>query len=239
MSEEKNKASGNGKDSNALYILIFTVVLVIAIAVFIFSRNNNSKNDNSVVSNNNSSVATLDIVESNGSLNGKMNDDQTINNYVNFFEGSSKKTTAKDSIFNKNIDQIKKFESKRDITLDNPSEASSEPSSDGDIYTYLTYKFNRQKSPKILGISINSDSNTCMLVYVFKNKILTEIRVQYGEVGVDQYNILINTLTNTYGQASFSRNWSDGSKESWWKSKLYTLDTVYQRDAITLYYKVN
>ena len=76
-----------------------------------------------------------------------------------------------------------------------------------------------------------------MLVYVFKNKELTEIRVQYGEVGMDQYNNMINTLTNTYGQASFSRSWSDGSKESWWKSKTYTLDAVCQKDAITLYYK--
>ena len=56
---------------------------------------------------------------------------------------------------------------------------------------------------------------------------------------MDQYNNMINTLTNTYGQASFSRSWSDGSKESWWKSKAYTLDAVCQKDAITLYYKVN
>jgi len=152
---------------------------------------------------------------------------------------SSKKATAKDSIFDKNINQIKKFESKRSITLDNPSEASADSSDKGDTYTYLTYKFNGEKSPAVLGIPVNTDSNTCMLVYVFKNKELTEIRVQYGEVGMDQYNNMINTLTNTYGQASFSRSWSDGSKESWWKSKAYTLDAVCQKNAITLYYKVN
>ena len=137
------------------------------------------------------------------------------------------------------MNQVKKFESKRSITLDNPSEASADSSDKGDTYTYLTYKFNGEKSPAVLGIPVNTDSNTCMLVYVFKNKELTEIRVQYGEVGMDQYNNMINTLTNTYGQASFSRSWSDGSKESWWKSKAYTLDAVCQKNSITLYYKVN
>ena len=185
MSERKNKTPGTAKDNNALYILIFTVVVVIGIAVFIFSKNNSSKNDTNnagAVANNNAGTTALSVVETNGSLDGEIGEDETIDNYVNFFGDSSKKATAKDSIF---------------------------------------------------------DSNACMLVYVFKNKELTEIRVQYGEVGMDQYNNMINTLTNTYGQASFSRSWSDGSKESWWKSKAYTLDAVCQKDAITLYYKVN
>ena len=62
-----------------------------------------------------------------------------------------------------------------------------------------------------------------VFVYVFKNKELTEIRVQYGEVGMDQYNNMINTLTNTYGQASFSRSWSDGSIVN------YKLNSKYER----------
>ncbi|MBD9056131.1 MAG: hypothetical protein EGR36_09145 [Eubacterium ventriosum] len=242
MSERKNKTPGTAKDNNALYILIFTVVVVIGIAVFIFSKNNSSKNDTNnagAVANNNAGTTVLSVVETNGSLDGEIGEDETIDNYVNFFGDSSKKATAKDSIFDKNINQVKKFESKRSITLDNPSEASADSSDKGDTYTYLTYKFNGEKSPAVLGIPVNTDSNTCMLVYVFKNKELTEIRVQYGEVGMDHYNNLINTLTNTYGQASFSRSWSDGSKESWWKSKAYTLDAVCQKDAITLYYKVN
>lgn len=239
MSERKNNTPGTAKDNNALYILIFTVVVVIGIAVFIFSKNNSQKNDNGAVANNTPGTTALSVVETNGSLDGEMGENETIDNYVNFFGDSSKKTTSKDSIFNKNIEQIKKFESKRSITLDNPSEASADSSDKGDTYTYLTYKFNGEKSPAVLGIPVNTDSNVCMLVYVFKNKELTEIRVQYGEVGMNQYNNLINTLTNTYGQASFSRSWSDGSKESWWKSKAYTLDAVCQKDAITLYYKVN
>ena len=229
MSERKNKTPGTAKDNNALYILIFTVVVVIGIAVFIFSKNNSSKNDTNnagAVANNNAGTTALSVVETNGSLDGEIGEDETIDNYVNFFGDSSKKATAKDSIFDKNINQVKKFESKRSITLDNPSEASADSSDKGDTYTYLTYKFNGEKSPAVLGIPVNT-------------KELTEIRVQYGEVGMDQYNNMINTLTNTYGQASFSRSWSDGSKESWWKSKAYTLDAVCQKDAITLYYKVN
>ena len=141
MSERKNKTPGTAKDNNALYILIFTVVVVIAIAVFIFSKNNSSKNDTNnagAVANNNAGTTVLSVVETNGSLDGEIGEDETIDNYVNFFGDSSKKATAKDSIFDKNINQVKKFESKRSITLDNPSEASADSSDKGDTYTYLT-----------------------------------------------------------------------------------------------------
>lgn len=146
-------------------------MVVIGIAVFIFSKNKkNDTNNAGAVANNNAGTTVLSVVETNGSLDGEIGEDETIDNYVNFFGDSSKKATAKDSIFDKNINQVKKFESKRSITLDNPSEASADSSDKGNTYTYLTYKFNGEKSPAVLGIPVNTDSNTCMLVYVFKIK---------------------------------------------------------------------
>ena len=98
MSERKNKTPGTAKDNNALYILIFTVVVVIGIAVFIVSKNNSPKNDTNnagAVANNNAGTTALSVVETNGSLDGEIGEDETIDNYVNFFGDSSKKATAK------------------------------------------------------------------------------------------------------------------------------------------------
>ena len=100
-------------------------------------------NNAGAVANNNAGTTALSVVETNGSLDGEIGEDETIDNYVNFFGDSSKKATAKDSIFDKNINQVKKFESKRSITLDNPSEASADSSDKGDTYTYLTLQVQR------------------------------------------------------------------------------------------------
>lgn len=107
---EKTRLPGTAKDNNALYILIFTVVVVIAIAVFIFSKNNSSKNDTNnagAVANNNAGTTVLSVVETNGSLDGKIGEDETIDNYVNFFGDSSKKATAKDSTLTKTLIRLK------------------------------------------------------------------------------------------------------------------------------------
>ena len=93
MSERKNKTPGTAKDNNALYILIFTVVVVIGIAVFIFSKNNSSKNDTNnagAVANNNAGTTALSVVETNGSLDGEIGENETIDNYVNLDRKSTR-----------------------------------------------------------------------------------------------------------------------------------------------------
>ena len=114
MSERKNKTPGTAKDNNALYISYFYRGGSYRHCCFIFSKNNSSKNDTNnagAVANNNAGTTALSVVETNGSLDGEIGEDETIDNYVNFFGDSSKKATAKDSIFGKNINQVKKFES--------------------------------------------------------------------------------------------------------------------------------
>ena len=104
MSERKNKTLGTAKDNNALYILIFTVVVVIGIAVFIFSKNNSSKNDTNnagAVANNNAGTTALSVVETNGSLDGEIGEDETIDNYVNFFGDSSQSCCQRFNLWQK------------------------------------------------------------------------------------------------------------------------------------------
>lgn len=107
---EKTRLPGTAKDNNALYILIFTVVVVIAIAVFIFSKNNSSKNDTNnagAVANNNAGTTVLSVVETNGSLDGEIGEDETIDNYVNSLEILLRKLLPKIQSLTKTLTRLK------------------------------------------------------------------------------------------------------------------------------------
>lgn len=83
-----------------------------------------------------------------------------------------------------------------------------------------------------------SDPNA-LLQYVFFNDKLLEIRIQYGSLGETSYETILSDITKKYGDATYSREYSNGNKESWWKTKSITLTAYYQNEGVSVYYRKN
>lgn len=83
-----------------------------------------------------------------------------------------------------------------------------------------------------------SDPNA-LLQYVFFNDKLLEIRIQYGSLGETSYETILSDITKKYGGATYSREYSNGNKESWWKTKSITLTAYYQNEGVSVYYRKN
>lgn len=225
MSNKLYKDDNKQKSSlskNQLGIIILSAVIVVSIAIYILissvsssdqeSNTNSSNGGNKVTS---TAGAQISIVDEAG------NQSETISADINF----------RDIVFGKSIKQIKKMENKMDDTLDEPAVATSQ-----DGYTYLTYSFNKEANPEFFGTAISTTSKTAMLVYVFYNNSLIEVRVQYGAIGTDGYNAIVGTGTNLYGKATYSRSYSNGAMESWWKTSEVKLDVIYQDGDVVAYY---
>lgn len=123
---------------------------------------------------------------------------------------------------------------KQKDTLDNPAEAKSQ-----DGYTYLSYTFNSENPATFFGVQVASSDVNAMLTYVFKGDNLIEVRIQYGNVGSSVYNTIVQTNNANYGNATYSRSYSNGTQESWWKTKDITLDVICQNECVIAYYRTN
>lgn len=225
MSNNLQKDNQNTQKSNksTIAILVLTgVVLFLIILGLILSKVipniGNGGNANNSDKANTTVGAVISVVDEKG------NQDETINAEIDF----------RDVKFGSSIKKIKKMESKLDDTLDNPSTATS-----NDGYTYLTYSFNKDTSPEFFGTTVSTTSNNAILVYVFYNNSLIEVRVQYGAVGTAGYNAILAASNNSYGQATYSRSYTNGAMQSWWKTSDVTLDVIYQDEDVIAYYKTN
>lgn len=130
------------------------------------------------------------------------------------------------------MDEIKALESKSDDTLDNPDDSSSV-----DGYTYLTYSFNGKNDPTAFGTVANVSDASASLVYVFKDNKLIEVRWQYGKLDASAYDSIIADASSQFGPATYSREYSNGYKESWWRTKDVLISFLYQDSGISIYYK--
>ena len=134
--------------------------------------------------------------------------------------------------FASSMDEIKALESKSDDTLDNPDDSSSV-----DGYTYLTYSFNGKNDPTAFGTVANVSDASASLVYVFKDNKLIEVRWQYGKLDASAYDSIIADASSQFGPATYSREYSNGYKESWWRTKDVLISFLYQDSGISIYYK--
>ena len=217
-----NKKNNKKSDKNVLYIAIFSIILIIAlIAIFATKCKKDDNNSNSQGTTNKAPAVAI---------NSEFGDQMaTIEAKINI---PSRKVD-----FSESIDEIMKSENKKDDTLELDEDYEPAKSSDG--YTYLMYKFNNVNAPEFFGTQIATSDEDAMLTYVFFNDILTEIRVQYGSVGLDAFDNIVEEITSSYGQPTYSRSYSNGSQESWWKTEKITLDIIYQDAKVILYYRQN
>lgn len=75
------------------------------------------------------------------------------------------------------------------------------------------------------------------LVYVFKDNKLIEVRWQYGKLDASAYDSIIADASSQFGPATYSREYSNGYKESWWRTKDVLISFLYQDSGISIYYK--
>lgn len=214
-----HRKSSKSIDKNIIYIAIFTIIIVLLLIIILSIRSlNGTNNTTSINSNATPSSTALSI------LNEQGNVEATLDTAINLRKVS----------FSKNIKQIKAFEKKQKDTLDSPSESSS-----ADGYTYLTYKFNPEKPASFFGTQVAAADTSSMLTYVFKNEALIEVRIQFGALGSTAYDTIVAANNTSYGQATYSRSYNNGTKQSWWKTKDTTLDIIYQTQNIIAYYRLN
>lgn len=214
-----NQKSEKQIDKNIIYIGVFTIaIIVVIIAIFAMNSSNNNNTVTNVNNVNNQVTTKLTIVSENG------NQEETI----------KKAIKLRKIDFSKTIEEIKAFEKKQKDTLDNPSEATSE-----DGYTYLSYSFSPENPATFFGVQVAASDANAMLTYVFHNDLLIEVRIQYGNVGSTVYNTIVAANNTTYGNATYSRSYSNGTQQSWWKTKNLTLDVICQNNSVIAYYRTN
>lgn len=214
MSNNKKKSISK----STIYISIITGVIILIAIVFLSTKGGSNPESSSNNTNNTTTPVPISVVNEEGDQN----------------ETIQTKITIRDIKLGKTIKQVKKTEKKLDDTLDNPASATSE-----DGYTYLTYKFNPEATPNFFGADVIPTSNTSMLVYVFYLDELIEARIQYGAIGSDAYESIIAHNNKSFGNATYSRAYSNGTKQSWWKTKDTTLDVICQNGSVVAYYRKN
>lgn len=203
-------------NKNKLYIGLVTLAIILVIAaVFIFKSCDSNNTPDKPNSTNDATAVSI--------MNEAGAPDAVVDTEIK----------VRDVDFANDIKKIKKFEAKRKDTIGEPSVATSE-----DGYTYLTYTFNQTNRPVIFGEQVADDVNA-MLVYVFHNKKLSELRIQYGNIGHDAFNNIKANISSSFGNATYSRSYSNGTEEFWWKSKDTTLDLLYQDGGVFAYYRSN
>lgn len=209
----------NFKDNNKLYIAVFTAVIVIAMIVVCIVKSGfgDKQADNTSPK---ATAAPVSVVAIEGSP------DETIKKNIK---------SLRDIKFGKSHKAIQKFEKNNDDTLT----GNYATASDGTA-AYLTYKFNTENAPEFFGAKVVPTDVNALLEYVFdKDDQMYEIRLQYGSLSKDIYDSIISNISSVYGKSTFSRTYSHGSIENWWKTKKVTLTAYYQESGVSVYLRKN
>ena len=201
----ENTNNTQPKENNKLLIIIATAAIVVFVALFVvlglfvfnwFGGNKSSQNASS------NQAPTIVIEETKGS------------------EVKTKKLNIniRDIKFGTPIKKIKKYEKKQKDTLDNPSEASTK-----DGYTYLTYMYAPNKA-KFFGVKPADSKTGALLQYVFKDKKVFDLRIQFGDISKKDRAKIKKDLVKKYGKPTYSIKYSNGSIRDSWKTSAKSVD---------------
>ena len=214
MSNETKK-----KDNNMLYIAVFTAIIIIAIIVIVILKSG-GEDSNVQNSNQKATPVPVSVISTEGSQN------ETINKNIK---------SIRDVKFGKSHKAIQKAEKNMNDTLDGNYVAAPDGTA-----AYLTYRFNGKKVPEFFGPKVVPTDNNALLEYVFdKDDKMYEIRLQYGKLPKEVYESIVSNISSTYDNSTYSRTFSHGSIETWWKSKNVTLTAYYQETGVSVYIRKN
>lgn len=215
-----NTNSSNNKDKNIIYIGIFSLIIIIAVIIVLIAKNSGSDTNTSSTNATtvNSSVKPISVVSEKGAQQATVKKNINVRNVK----------------FSQSINKVKKNEAKQKDTSNKPSIAES-----ADGYTYLSYSFNTDATPEFFGTKVSNADASAMLVYVFYNEKLIEVRFQFGNIGETNYNNIVSNITSTYGASTYSRSYSNGTEECWWKTDSVTLDVICQDSSVIAYFRSN
>lgn len=219
VNKNTNQKQKNTK-SSAPYIIIASLCIIVVFVVIIFALkfgdSNKSAPSNQTAES--QTAKTISVVAESGAQDGTCN---------------AKITSERKIKFSDSYKEIKKYEDKQYDTVDGDYKKST------DGYGYLTYKFDIANTASFFGMSVAPSDPNALLQYVFYNDKLLEIRIQYGSLGETSYETILSDITKKYGDATYSREYSNGNKESWWKTKSITLTAYYQNEGVSVYYRKN
>lgn len=198
MDNTNNVQTPEPKENNKKLIIISSVLIVALVAVFVvlglslnwFGGNKDSAKKTTAV------VPTIKVVDTKGS------------------EGKTTKIKVKirDVKFGDSVKKVKKYEKSQKDTQNKPSEASS-----NDGYTYVTYTFNPKKA-EFFGVKPAPAASGSLLQYVFKDKKLFDIRIQYGDIGSKERTKIKNAMVKQYGKPTYSLKYSNKSTKDDWRT---------------------
>lgn len=205
MDNVNNTQTPEPKESNKKIIIIASVAIAVLVAAFVilgvsfgwFGGKGASKDD----SKKGQIPATINVVETKGA------------------ENKTKKLniSVRDVKFGDKIKKVKAFEKKQDDTLNSPSQASTK-----DGYTYLTYTYSPKA--KFFGVKPAKSPAGSLLQYVFKNKKLFDIRIQFGDIKKADIDKLSKTLRDKYGKPTFTIKYSNDSWRDTWRTAAKNVD---------------
>ena len=198
MDNTNNVQTPEPKENNKKLIIIASIAIVVLIAAFVIlglsfnwfgGKKSNDKSKSAT-------APTISVVETKGA------------------EAKTTKVKIKlrDVKFGDSVKKVKKIEKKQADTLDNPSQASTK-----DGYTYLTYLFDDKKA-EFYGVKVKPSNAGSLLQYVFKNKKLFDIRVQYGDISSKDRAKIKKAMVGQYGKPTFSIKYSNKSTKDNWRT---------------------
>ncbi len=199
MDNINNTQAPEPKENNKKIIIIASIAIAVLVALFVilgvslgwFGGKGASKDD----SKKGQIPATINIEETKGS------------------EAKTKKIdiSVRDVKFGDKIKKVKKFEKTQEDTLASPSQASTK-----DGYTYLTYTFSPKA--KFFGVKPTKAPSGALLQYVFKDKKLFDIRIQFGDLKKSEIDKLSKNLRDKYGKPTFTIKYSNDSWRDTWRT---------------------
>lgn len=216
------KNNKNTKDNSILYLSVLGLIIIIAL-VLIFSKqcsNTGGSNNNTME---NTPATGLSVDSESG------NPDETIAAEINIPERKID--------FSKSMQDIMDYEAKRDDTL--KLKDNYKPAESADEYVYLEYSFNDEHAPKIFDKRVDAFGDVAKLTYIFHKDDLTEVRINYGDIGRSAFDDIAASISSLYGNATYSQYYSDDSLKSQWKNKDVTLELFANGDNMTIVYKKN
>ncbi len=225
------------KNNSLLYIAIVTSLLILGTVIFFVVKTDEKESDKKAKNNTNATASAPKVVHKKGNEKSTMKGKISLSDekgHPNKTVDKNTKISFQNIKLGQSFQKIKEMEKDSDTTLGDPQISTSE-----DGYTYLTYKFNTTTTPNLFGTDILTTSNSSMLVYVFYQDKLIEVRIQYGAIGTNGYNSIIQYCTDAYGAPTYSRSYSNGATQSWWKTKKNWLDVILQNNEVTVYYRAN